>query len=128
MSKGSGAHLDETTSGRGGVERRRTQRVPVEMWVEQIGDDERVFRRAGNLSAGGLHLDKTIPIPVGTHVFLRFTLPGDADAIAVDGKIVAIDPDEELGMGVQFLGLAPAAEARIARYLTRALTPLGVEP
>lgn len=94
------------------------------MWVEEVADDHRVFRRAGNLSTGGLHLDKTIPIAVGTPIKLRFTLPGDAEAIEVQGDVVAIDADEELGMGVKFTTLTPAAAARIEHYLTRALTPI----
>lgn len=94
------------------------------MWVEEVADDHRVFRRAGNLSSDGLHLDKTIPIAVGTPVKLRFTLPGDSEAIEVQGDVVAIDPDEELGMGVKFTTLTPDAAARIEHYLTRALTPI----
>lgn len=110
---------------RRGAERRRSQRVPVEMWVEELAQDERVFRRAGNLSEGGLHLDKTIPIPLGTHVTLRFTLPGDAAALEVEGEIVAIDPDEELGMGVKFTNLSADGQRRVKHYLDRALTPVG---
>ena len=109
----------------GEAERRRSQRVPVQMWVEEVADRHRVFRRAGNLSSGGLHLDKTIPIAVGTSIKLQFTLPGDAEAIEVQGDVVAIDADEELGMGVKFTTLTPEAAARIEHYLNRALTPVG---
>ena len=47
------------------------------MWVEETTDEERYFRRAGNLSRGGLRLEHTIPLPLGTVVNLTFTLPGD---------------------------------------------------
>lgn len=107
-----------------GPERRRSQRVPVEMWVEEVSEEERVFRRAGNLSEGGLHLDKTIPIAVGTVINLRFTLPSDPDPIDVKGEIVAIDPDEELGMGVKFVDMPADLRGRIKHYLDRALTPV----
>ena len=40
-----------------------------------------------NLSAGGLRLEHTIPLPVGTVVNLTFTLPGDKTPIAISGEI-----------------------------------------
>jgi len=104
-------------------ERRQSLRVPVEMWVEEVAEGHRVFRRAGNLSTGGLHLDKTIPIAIGTHINLRFTLPNDPDPVTVDGDVVSIDANEELGMGVKFRSLSVEAAARIDHYLKRSLTP-----
>lgn len=106
------------------ADRRGSQRVPVEMWVEEVGDTHRVFRRAGNLSLGGLHLDKTIPIAVGTHIRLRFTLPNDAEPVAVEGDVVSVDNDQELGMGVKFRALSAEAASRIEHYLQRTLTPI----
>ena len=67
--------MSETTG-----ERRGGPRIPIEMWVEETTGSERYFRRAGNLSRGGLRLEHTIPLPVGTMVNLTFTLPGDTDA------------------------------------------------
>ena len=113
-------------SGRGNGERRRSARVPVEMWVEEITEEAQVFRRAGNLSSGGIYLDKTIPIPVGTTVQLRFTLPGDQAPIQVTAAIVSIDATEELGMGVKFVELPQDARDRLEAYLTRALTPIEI--
>src|SRR5205823_5153246 len=60
-----------------GEERRGAARIPIEMWVEETTGSERYYRRAGNLSRGGLRLEHTIPLPVGTSVNLTFTLPGD---------------------------------------------------
>lgn len=106
------------------ADRRCSQRVPVEMWVEEVGDSHRVFRRAGNLSVGGVHLDKTIPLAVGTPIHLRFTLPNDAESVAVEGDVVSIDNDQELGMGVKFRALSAEAASRIEHYLQRTLTPI----
>jgi uncharacterized protein (TIGR02266 family) len=101
----------------GGRERRLSQRVPVTMWVEEITDGTQVFRRAGNLSVGGLYLDKTIPMPMGTVVNLRFTLPGQTEPLHIGGTIVSIDPDLELGMGVKFSTIDDASRLRIEKYL-----------
>jgi PilZ domain len=103
-------------------ERRQTERIPLEMWVEETNDNERYFRRAGNLSRGGLRLDHTIPLPQGTVVNLTFTLPGDSTAIEVSGEIVSSAGPDDLRMGVKFVTLGEAAQARIDAYLTRVAT------
>jgi hypothetical protein len=105
-------------------ERRGEKRIPVEMWVEEFRGEEIYYQRSGNVSAGGLFLDGTIPHPRGTIVQLRFTLPGEAEAIDLRGEIVG-DPDEErLGMHVKFLGLEaePAIAGRLRGFVARADT------
>lgn len=101
-------------------DRRAYPRVPAEMWVEETSGDGRYFRRSGNLSHGGLHLDRAIPLPVGSRVTLSFTLPGDAVPVEVLAEVVSISPGSDLGMGVKFVGVDAAAQGRIDAYLTRA--------
>ena len=103
-----------------GEERRDGARIPVEMWVEETTGTERYFRRAGNLSRGGLRLEHTIPLPVGTAVNLTFTLPGDNVPISVTGEIVSATPPEDLRMGVKFTGVNEQARALIDAFLSRA--------
>jgi uncharacterized protein (TIGR02266 family) len=122
-----GEHPGRTRNGRqkaDGAERRASARLPIEMWVEELLDGSQVFRRAGNLSRGGMYLDQTIPIPVGTRVRLRFTLPGDNVPILVNGEIVSISATDALGMGVKFIAIDADAQARIDTYLERTTTPL----
>lgn len=90
------------------------------MWVEETTGSERYFRRAGNLSRGGLRLDYTIPLPVGTVVNLTFTLPGDKSAVEISGEIVSAAAPEDLRMGVKFLDPTPDARAKIDAFLARA--------
>ncbi len=101
-------------------ERRGGPRIPIEMWVEETTGSERYFRRAGNLSRGGLRLEHTIPLPVGTNVNLTFTLPGDKGPIEVTGEIVSAAPPEDLRMGVKFTNLSQDARAKIDAFLARA--------
>jgi len=101
-------------------ERRGGPRIPIEMWVEETTGSERYFRRAGNLSRGGLRLEHTIPLPVGTHVNLTFTLPGDKSPIEVAGEIVSAAGPEELRMGVKFVSPSADALAKIDAFLARA--------
>ncbi|HEX3902177.1 MAG TPA: PilZ domain-containing protein [Polyangia bacterium] len=101
-------------------ERRGGPRIPIEMWVEETTGSERYFRRANNLSRGGLRLEHTIPLPVGTHVNLTFTLPGNKEPMEVTGEIVSAAAPEELRMGVKFTNLSQEARAQIDAFLARA--------
>jgi len=103
----------------GDGERREGPRIPIEMWVEETTESERYFRRAGNLSRGGLGLDHTIPLPLGTLVNLTFTLPGDSNAVRISGEIVSTAGLEELRMGVKFINISDDARSRIDAYLAR---------
>src|SRR5436190_20703724 len=111
-SRGAGSSGSDT-------ERRGGPRIPIEMWVEETTDSERYFRRAGNLSRGGLGLDHTIPLPLGTVVNLTFTLPGDSGPVKIAGEIVSTAGPEELRMGVKFIDITDEARSRIDGYLAR---------
>ena len=100
-------------------ERRSDPRIPLEMWVEETTNEERYFRRAGNLSRGGLRLEHTIPLPLGTVVNLTFTLPGDVQAVNISGQIVSNDGPDDLRMGVKFLTPSTEAQGKIDAYLAR---------
>jgi hypothetical protein len=100
-------------------ERRGGPRIPIEMWVEETTGSERYFRRAGNLSKGGLRLEHTIPLPLGTIVNLTFTLPGDQTPVDVSGEIVSAAAPEDLRMGVKFVNPTPDARAKIDAFLAR---------
>ena len=101
-------------------ERRSAPRIPLEMWVEETTPEERYFRRAGNLSRGGLRLEHTIPLPIGTTVHLTFTLPGDSAPVSITGEIVSSTGPDDLKMGLKFVDVSADAQQRIDAYLTRA--------
>ena len=98
------------------IDKRREARVPVELWIEVEREGELYYQRAGNLSVGGAFFVQTIPLPVGTRVTLKFELPGDKHEIACEGDIVSA---KELGMGVQFVGLADADKARLEKLVAK---------
>lgn len=100
-------------------ERRSSERVAVEMWVEESRNRETYFQRCKNLSVGGLFLDRTIPHPVGTIVSLRFSLPSDDTVIETKGEIVNAPEGTGLGMGIKFLGLTTEARAKIEAFVSR---------
>jgi uncharacterized protein (TIGR02266 family) len=102
-------------------ERRSAERYPVELWVEESSDRELYFQRGANISAGGIFLERTIPHAKGTVINLRFSLPGDGNAIEVKGEIVNVGEDAtDLGMGVKFLDLRDNDRERIEAFIARA--------
>lgn len=104
-------------------DRRNYQRIPVEMWVEEVRGADRYFQRSGNVSRGGIFLDGTIPHPRGTVVNLRFTLPGESEPLQVRGQIVGEPSADRLGMHVQFLDVAD--DSPLARRLEEFLARTG---
>ena len=95
-------------------DKRRDQRVPVELWIEAERDGELYFQRASNLSTGGAFFTQTVPLPLGTLVQLKFTLPGDTHEIRCQGEIVTA---KDLGMGVQFMGMSESDMTRVEKLI-----------
>lgn len=83
-------------------DRRQTPRIPTDLWIEAMTGEDLYFQHTANLSTGGAFFDKTIPIPLGQIVSLRFTLPGTDHEVRCQGEIVTTGERE---MGVKFLDL-----------------------
>lgn len=104
-----------------GAERRVSPRVPVDLWVEEPGAEGNTLRRSANLSRGGIFLEHAVPLPVGSELDLRFSLPGDTGGeIAVRGRIVSHFGPDGFGMGVSFMNPDADTILRIERYLSGA--------
>lgn len=97
-------------------DKRRQRRIPVDLWIELEREGELYFQRAANLSVGGAYFAQTIPLPVGTRVQLRFSLPDDSRPVGCEGEIVTA---QGLGMGVHFLTLTEPDQARVEALIDR---------
>ena len=98
------------------ADKRKQERVPVELWIEAERDGELYFQRASNLSIGGAFFTQTIPLPLGTRVELKFEIPGDPVEIRCKGEIVTA---KDLGMGVGFVDLKSGDRARIEMLISK---------
>lgn len=98
------------------ADKRRQERVQVELWIEAERDGELYFQRASNLSVGGVFFAQTIPLPLGTKVDLKFEIPGDPVEVRCKGEIVTA---KDLGMGVTFLDLKSGDRARIEMLISK---------
>lgn len=100
------------------ADRRRFIRVPVQVWVEQWTDRETYHQQSSNLSMGGVYLERTVPLPEGTLVNLRFSLPGDGRPVTCKGRIVFPRSEADaFGMGLEFVDLGEADQERIDTFL-----------
>ena len=100
------------------LDRREAERVPLELWMEEVSGEDVYFRRTGNVSVGGVFFDRAIPHALGTIVTLKFALPGDREMVVARGEVVSIAGNQEgLGMGVKFITIEGDGEKRIRSYL-----------
>lgn len=97
-------------------EKRTQKRVAVDLWIEAERQGELYYQRATNLSVGGAFFVQTIPLPVGTSMSLKFTLPGDDREIVCLGDIVTA---KDFGMGVHFVGLKDSDKKRLEKLIAK---------
>lgn len=98
-------------------ENRRSARiaVPRGMWVSWHSSGPRNVSRVRDLSAGGVFISTTTPVPVGTVVQMLFALP--EGEMRMDGVVRYADADR--GIGVEFTRMGAADRARLHELLRR---------
>ena len=100
------------------TDRREEQRVPLELWMEEVSGEDVYFRRTGNVSVGGVFFDRAIPHALGTIVTLKFALPGQREMVVARGEVVSIaGSDQGLGMGVKFVSIEGDGDKRVRSYM-----------
>ena len=102
---------------RTGRERREHRRVLVSMEVDYRCDKTFLFAYITDLSAMGIFIQTSEPLPPGTLLNLRFQPPGGAQ-LDVEGRVIWVNPPRKHdsinpGMGVQFVDLTPAQREQI---------------
>lgn len=101
---------------------RTTPRVSVKMRVEiEEGTPEKVLTSV-NLSEGGLYLRTLSPLPEGTVLHIKFTLPHDTVPIELTAVVVrtlqlGTQLEAEPGMGLRFLDIPENITLRIRNFV-----------
>lgn len=83
-------------SGGNGPERRRSPRLPVELHVElrHLGRPSETYADiCRNVSAGGVFLDTTVGLELGTEVDLEITLSPGAKPIKMRAEVVRVEEE-----------------------------------
>jgi type IV pilus assembly protein PilZ len=91
-------------------ERRNYDRFDVEWAVDCVADDTFLYASIANISAMGIFVKTTDPLPIGTNLMLKFAPPG-YEPFKLEGQVAWINPlrpngdNPNPGMGVRFINL-----------------------
>lgn len=83
--------------------------------VTLAADSPPILRQVADLSHGGVFVDSPTPLPEGTAVRLRFTLPGESMPMTLEAQVAWTQP--HVGMGLRFTKLRPAEKRAIDRFV-----------
>src|SRR5262245_48941246 len=111
---------DDDDSGRpsGGIERRTYERFDTSISVDYSSGDTFLFSYIQNISEMGIFIRSDTPLPIGTHLELRFT-PDGQEPIELGGEVTWVNPYRPFGdnlnpgMGVRFKHLTLEMRQRI---------------
>jgi len=101
----------------GGKENRRTTRIAVSkgLWVAWHADGPRYVSRVRDLSAGGVFIQTTVAVAIGTALEMLFALPEGETRIE---GIVRYAGGKN-GLGVEFTNMGNADRVRVDQLLRR---------
>ncbi|MCB9557240.1 MAG: TIGR02266 family protein [Deltaproteobacteria bacterium] len=105
-------------------DRRSSPRVLLDLEVDYGSEETFLFAYIRDMSALGIFVRTNNPEPQGTELNLRFTLPGERAPLAVEGRVVWVNPfrpgdvnNLNPGMGVKFVHLDEVARKKIRRLV-----------
>jgi len=102
------------------VPARRHVRTLIRLEVKASCKDRFFFGNTVNLSVSGVLLETPLDIGLGESIDLRFFLPGEAEAIDVNGRVVRRTPmttGNSANYGLLFEELTDADRVRIERFV-----------
>jgi uncharacterized protein (TIGR02266 family) len=99
----------------------RKGRAPVEIPVDLERLGESFAAASVNIGLGGLFVATDRKFRIGDSLTLRFTLPGQAQLIAVAAEVQWLygHQGRALGMGLRFVGLPTVAATAIEAFLRK---------
>ena len=103
-------------------DRRSHDRFDVEWSVDCVADDTFLFASIANISAMGIFVKTTDPLPIGTRLVLSFSPPG-YEPFKLEGAVAWINPlrpngdNPNPGIGVRFVNLLPDDRERLVEVI-----------
>ena len=97
-------------------ERRKAERIQLVVRVEYSTIDDFFSEFSRDINRGGLFIETSRPLSLGSEVMMRFNLPGGDDVIETVAHVVRVshgDAQEPPGMGLEFEKLRNDDRARI---------------
>jgi len=117
--------LRKTTQRLVSLPRRGGERVSGKISISFKKADDFFKSYVANLGEGGLFINTTKNLPVGSLLDLEFTLPDSNQAIDTKGKVVWTRPQDMStekmppGMGIQFIDMNPEDKELLKYYLAK---------
>jgi hypothetical protein len=91
------------------TERRRDLRAPLAVWVKGEHEAGFNFFKSADVSEGGIRFAYGLPYPEGTHLTLRFELPGHSSPVELNAEVVRARWHEEQPIShLRFIELSDA--------------------
>ncbi len=118
------------------ITERRDPRLTIEL-PALIGKDPARLRRGTilNLNAGGAFVETRKLVPIDSEVILEFSLPAAPTPFQITCRVAWVNHPEwikamrlPVGMGLQFIDLAPAAGEAIGQFLDQQEVPDQASP
>lgn len=106
------------------TERRAQDRHPIRLKVEYECLEDFLTDYSANLSVGGMFIETNRPLPLGTRLHLRFSLPGFDEPLDTDAEVRWVLKEDDTGplpsgMGVRFEQMSDDDSAKIRDLLTK---------
>jgi uncharacterized protein (TIGR02266 family) len=106
------------------ADRRRWQRVLVDLEVDYGDQENYLFAYITDISATGIFVRTNTPEPPNTRLNVRFTPHGSSDPLELEGEVIWINPyrpgqpdNLHPGMGIRFIELADDERRRLADFI-----------
>ncbi len=100
-------------------EKRRNSRFPSFTEVSYVHGEVPAQGRISDLSEGGFFIDTLNPLPKGSRITFRFTLPGDKSEVEFKGEAEVVWVRPMQGMGLHFTRLPLTDQERLRAALNR---------
>lgn len=95
----------------------RKERLPVLLWVEEVSQNEVIWRHTANVSETGVFFDGATPREPGSLVQLRFELP-TGRRIQTEARVVRSEWEQTRpGLAMTFVNMPPADLVELHAYL-----------
>ncbi len=109
----------------GSIDNRVHHRIPVQLLVDYRSDGHYLFDFCKDLGVGGVFIQTSEPLPMGSEISLTFTLPDSKETLDAKGTVIwaqsVVAGRSELtpGMGVQFHSFAPEQRRLLEEFVSR---------
>jgi len=113
--------MSDENSSDSSAEQRLHDRAPVTLVVEYDGADDFVNDYTENLSSGGIFINTTRQLEIGTEVKLMLSFPGLIEPIAIAGVVrwLREDGSDSHGVGLEFVNYEGTNQEELEELIAR---------